>query len=112
MATFSIPDRAPDPSQQLIVLSPHFANNTARPVSTITPMSTATTTIARTIKCLFITNIERYSDQEKKNEININLKKLDINHLTEPATAEAEIEVSTDHWMQIEETMNDHHGLQ
>ena len=94
VATF--PDIAPAPSQQLVVVSPHFATNAARPAPTITPMSSATATIARTIECLFITSIERYSEQEKKNEININLKKLDINHLTEPATAEAEMEVGNE----------------
>ena len=94
--TFPTPETAPEPSQQLVVLSPHFGNNAARPAPIPTPMSTSTSNINRTIECLFITSIERYSEQEKKNEININLKKLDINHLTEPATAAAELEVSNE----------------
>ena len=97
VATFPTPGiAAPEPSQQLVVLSPHFAANAPRPVPVPMPMSNSNATIKRTIECLFITSVERYSAQEKRNEININLKKLDINHLTEAATAEAEMDVSNE----------------
>ena len=52
--------------------------------------------IYRDIECLFLTSIARYEEQVKRNNININLKKLDINHLTETATAEAEMEVGNE----------------
>ena len=87
---------APEPSQQLVVLSPHFAPNIGRPAPVPIPMSPSTATIKRTLECLFIVSVKRYSAQEKRNEININLKKLDINHLTEAAIAEAEMDVSNE----------------
>ena len=52
--------------------------------------------IFRDIECLFITSVERYQEQVKRNDININLQKIDINHLTETATAEAEMEVGNE----------------
>ena len=52
--------------------------------------------IYRDIECLFITSVERYQEQTKRNAININLQKLDINHLTETATAEAEMDVGNE----------------
>ena len=52
--------------------------------------------IYRDIECLFLTSVIRYEEQVKRNDININLKKLDINHLTETATAEAEMEVGNE----------------
>ena len=86
-------------SQEVVVHSQYFRPaGCTNPEASATPpvLTLDTSNIYRTIQCLFMTSVERYRSQVKRNEININLQKLDINHLTEAATAQVEMEVGNE----------------
>ena len=86
-------------SQEVVIHSQFFrpAGRTNPEVPAVPPVLTPdTSNIYRTIQCLFITSVERYRAQTKRNEINMNILKLDINHLTEAATAQVEMDVGNE----------------
>ena len=90
----TFPVASAPPSQQP-VLSPHFAIG-GRFLTQESTLTESTANIKRTLECIFLTSSEHYKEQVKKNTININLKKLDINHLVEDATADADMEVTNE----------------
>ena len=93
---FPIGDAPQAPSEEIVIHSQFFRPNAGREAPVPTAPIANTGHIMRTIECLFITSVERYEAQVKKNTIVLNLKKLDINHLTETATAEVEMAVGNE----------------
>ena len=95
---FPIGEASATTNEEIVIHSQFFNRPASRQNQAPTPVTPTTDTghIKRTIDCLFITSIERYEAQVKKNAIILNLKKLDINHLTESATAEVEMAVGNE----------------